>query len=238
MKRVSLCQTEDYRRTGMPKVTQEYIDKKRESIVDAAYRVCLRKPVQMVNIMDVITEAGLSQGAIYRYYANLDEILIDVVAKMRRDYNIIDRLDELTKDIPVPFESVTYQVCDVLGEAMETHLMDIQKINFDLGVLTINEPERMAKIMKGLDGSGNNEFLAKVIMPRLAMAAAKQGHKLAGDAVEIGQYLGAAYTGIEKFCILGACYETGDTAAKVEPRRLFRTYAKTIIMLFGGMIDE
>ena len=221
----------------MPKVTQDYIDKKREMIVDAAYKVCLRKPVQMVNIMDVIKEAGLSQGAIYRYYANLDEILVDMVTKMRRDYNIIDPLDELTKEIPVPFEEVTYQVCDVLGEAMETHLMDIQKINFDLGVLTINEPERMAKIMKGLESTGNNEFLATVIMPRLAIAAAKQGCKLTGDPVEIGQYLGAAYTGIEKFCILGACYDAGNDGAKVEPKKLFRTYAKTIIMLFGGKID-
>ncbi|MCR5060364.1 MAG: TetR/AcrR family transcriptional regulator [Saccharofermentans sp.] len=222
----------------MPKVTQEYIDKKCESIVDAAYRVCLRKPVQMVSIMDVINEAGLSQGAIYRYYSNLDEILSDMVTKMRRDYNIIDRLNELTIEIPVPFEEVTYQVCEVLGEATETHLMDIQKINFDLGVLAINEPERMAKIMKRLEGSGNNEFLATVIMPRLAMAAVRQGCKMAGDPVEIGQYLGAAYTGIEKFCILGACYDPGNADAKVEPRNLFRTYAKTIIMLFGGKTDE
>lgn len=221
----------------MPKVTQEYLDKKREMIVEAAYRVCLRKPVQMVNITDVISEAGLSQGAIYRYYANLDDILIDVVTKMRRDYNIIDRLDEMTKDIQVPFEKVTYQVCDVLAEAMETHLMDIQKINFDLGVLAVNEPERMAKIMKGLEGTGNNEFLGTVIMPRLAMAAAKQGHKMAGGPAEIGQYLGAAYTGIEKFCILGACYVTGEAKDKVEPGKLFRTYAKTVIMLFGGNID-
>jgi len=221
----------------MPKVTQEYIDKKRESIVDAAYRVCLRKPVQMVNIMDVINETGLSQGAIYRYYANLDEILVDMVTKMRRDYNIIDRLDELTKEIPVPFEEVTFQVCDVLGEAMETHLMDIQKINFDLGVLAINEPERIAKIMERLEGSGNNEYLATVVMPRIAMASAKQGCKMAGDPVEIGQYLGAAYTGIEKFCILGACYGTGDARENVEPKKLFRTYAKTIIMLFGGKTD-
>ena len=221
----------------MPKVTQEYIDKKRESIVDAAYRVCLKKPVQMVNIMDVIKEAGLSQGAIYRYYSNLDEILVDVITKMRRDYNIIDRLEALTKDVQTRFEIVTYQVCEVLGEAMEAHLMDIQKINFDLGVLTINEPERMAKIMKGLEGTGNNEYLATVIMPRLAVAAAKQGHKIAGDAVEIGQYLGAAYTGIEKFCIIGACYGPGASGDKVEPKKLFRTYAKTIIMLFGGKVD-
>ena len=88
----------------MPKVSQEYMDKKREMIVEAAYKVCLRKPVQMVNITDVIAETGMSQGAIYRYYASLDDILIDLVSKMRADYNIVDRLNEITSDPEAPFE--------------------------------------------------------------------------------------------------------------------------------------
>ncbi len=49
----------------MPKVTQEYIENKKKFIADAAYRVCLRKPVEMVTMMDVIEETGLSQGGIY-----------------------------------------------------------------------------------------------------------------------------------------------------------------------------
>ena len=44
----------------MPKVTQEYFDNKRKKIVDCAYQVCLRKPVEMVTISDVIAETGLS----------------------------------------------------------------------------------------------------------------------------------------------------------------------------------
>ena len=58
----------------MPKVTQEYIDNKKKFIVDAAYQVCLRKPVEMVTMMDVIEETGLSQGGIYRFYKDLDDI--------------------------------------------------------------------------------------------------------------------------------------------------------------------
>ena len=205
-----------------------HIDKKREMIVDAAYRVCLRKPVQMVNITDVIAEAGLSMGAIYRYYPSLDDIFVDMVSKMRKEYNIIDRLDKLTKDPGVPFEEITYQVCDVLGEVMEKHLMDIQKINFDLGVLAINEPDRMARISKDLKGTGNSEYLGAVVLPRLAMASAMQGHKIKGDAEELGQYLGATFTGIEKYCILTACYGPGDAAVKAEPKKLFRTFTFTV----------
>ena len=77
----------------MPKVTQEYIDNKRRMIVDSCYQVCLRKPVEMVTISDVIAETGLSQGGIYRFYKDLDEILSDMITNMRRDYNIIDKLD-------------------------------------------------------------------------------------------------------------------------------------------------
>ena len=45
----------------MPKVTDEYVKNKRKRIVDACYAVCLRKPIQMVTMTDVIEESGLSQ---------------------------------------------------------------------------------------------------------------------------------------------------------------------------------
>ena len=224
----------------MPKVSQDYLNKKREMIVEAAYRVCLRKPVQMVNITDVIAETGMSQGAIYRYYASLDDILIDLVSKMRADYNIVDRLNEITSDPDAPFEETVFRVCDVLGEAMEKHLMDVQKINFDLVVLAINEPKRVSYIMENLKEKsiGNNEYLASVIFPRLVTACVKNGYKPKGDAEELAAYIGATYTGIEKYCIFSACYGNGGSVEKVEPKKLFRTFAKTIILLFGGQINE
>ena len=70
----------------MPKVTPEYYEKKKAMIVEAAYQVCLRKPVEAVTITDVIAETGMSMGAIYRYYEGLDEILADMVKKLRKDY--------------------------------------------------------------------------------------------------------------------------------------------------------
>ena len=85
--------------------------------------------------------------------------------------DFIDRLDELTKDPNISFEDTVYKVCDVLADSMEKHLLDIQKINFDLTVLAINEPERAAKIIAQTKGKGNFEYLAKVTMPLLVDAA-------------------------------------------------------------------
>ena len=63
----------------MPKVSDEYIANKRKEIVDAAFRVCTKKPINSVEMKDIIEEAGFSHGVIYRYYKDLDEVLTDLV---------------------------------------------------------------------------------------------------------------------------------------------------------------
>ena len=67
----------------MPKVSDEYFEQKRKEIVDAAYRVCMRKPITSVEMKDIITETGFSHGVIYRYYSELDEVLQDLMIRIR-----------------------------------------------------------------------------------------------------------------------------------------------------------
>ena len=218
----------------MPKVTSEYMENKRRQIVEAAYQVCLRKPAEMVTISDVIAETGMSQGAIYRYYDGLDEIFADMLSDLRKEYSIIDRMDEIIAGKKLSFEEITYKICDCLADVMEAHLMDIQKINFDFGVLAINEPERAGKIMSGIKTPGNMDYLGYKVFPKMIETAKKEGFKTQGTPEELMAYISAVYTGIEKYCIMGACYGSGNPKMKIEPRKLFRTYAKTIILLIGG----
>ena len=219
---------------NMPKVTQEYFDNKRKKIVECAYQVCLRKPVEMVTISDVIAETGLSQGGIYRFYKDLDEILSDMITNMRRDYDITGRLDEAVADKTASFEVITRRICRVLGEAMEAHLMDIQKINFDLTVLAINEPERAEKIIKNVKGKGNMDHLAKVIFPYLFKASAEHRLEPINDPMELYQFISSAYVGIETNCILTACYGKAPMQTETRPGAMFDILATTIILLFGG----
>lgn len=218
----------------MPKVTEEYMESKRRMIVDACYQVCLRKPVEMVTISDVIAETGMSQGAIYRYYNGLDDILSDLTSRMRAEYNMIGAFEEIISNKDASLEELTYQVCDCLAETMESHLMDIQKINFDFGVLAINEPERAAKILSDTKGPGNLDYLKTEALPRLIKEAYTNGYKPIAAPEDIGLFVSASYSGIEKLCILSACYGTGDTNMKAEPKKLFRTLADSMILLLGG----
>ena len=219
----------------MPKVSEEYFENKKQMIVDAAYQVCLRKPVEKVTMMDVIEETGLSQGGIYRFYKDLDEILSDMVTRMRVDYNIVDELEEIMKNAEESsFAEVVHKFCDILADVMEKHLMDIQKINFDLTVLAINEPKRAEKIIGGIEGRGNFEYLATVALPLLAKSSKKNKYKAKGTPEELFSFISATYTGIEMSCILSACYGNGKMNTKADPKKLFNTFATTIICLFGG----
>lgn len=219
----------------MPKVSEEYFEKKKQFIVDAAYKVCLRKPVEMITMTDVIEETGLSQGGIYRFYKDLDEILCDVIAATRTEFNIIDDIENaLGSADRLSFSDGVHKIFDILADAMEKHLLDIQKINFDMTVLAINEPERAKKIAGGIRGRGNFEYLATVALPALIKGSADKGLKPRDDPKKIADFISSAYVGIEMNCILSACYKKAPMAADCRPGPLFDTLARTVVYLCGG----
>ncbi len=224
----------------MPKVSEEYIENKKRFIVDCAYKVCLKKPVEMVTMMDVIEQTGLSQGGIYRFYKDLDEILADMITDMRKDYNFIDKIDEAlnSNGSDASFEKTVHAICDILSDIMEKHLLDIQKINFDLTVLAINEPDRAEKIIGQTRGRSNFEYLGSVILPLLAKACDQKDLTPVRRPDDIIRFISAAYAGIELDCILSACYGKAPKNTKCEPRPMFDTLASTIILLFGGKENE
>lgn len=63
----------------MPKVTEEYIQNKKKKIIDAAYALCLKQTVSTVTMQDIINETGLSQGGIYRFFKDIDEIFSNMI---------------------------------------------------------------------------------------------------------------------------------------------------------------
>src|SRR3954451_4141063 len=60
---------------GVPRVSEEPLIARREQILAAA-RVCfLSKGLHNTSMQDLIQEAGLSVGAVYRYFKSKDEII-------------------------------------------------------------------------------------------------------------------------------------------------------------------
>jgi len=69
----------------VPKVSQEYRDARREQILSAAKRCFLRDGFHETSMQDLFAEAGLSSGAVYRYFASKEEMIAAIAEENLRD---------------------------------------------------------------------------------------------------------------------------------------------------------
>ena len=94
----------------MPKVTEEYIQKKKKMIIDAAYDLCIEKTVSTVTMQDIINRTGLSQGGIYRFYKDIDEIFRDMLIDGRKRVTFKEKMDERFEHIEeIPEQEISYK---------------------------------------------------------------------------------------------------------------------------------
>ncbi len=218
----------------MPRVSEEYIESKRQKIISAAHNICLRKPVGMVTMTDIIKETGMAQGGIYRYFEDIDDIFRAMILDMRESYSIMDLTDEIlmNEDNLSPSE-ISDRICNMLADRMEEQLMDIQKINFDLSVMAINEPSRTKKILGGIKSEGNLEHLTDLTGKMLSKAYEEGKIRPKVPVEDIVSFIAASYSGIQMNCIIGACYRESPMGG-FKPRPLFNTLSQTIKLLLGA----
>jgi len=62
----------------MPRVGQAHLDARRQQIVAAARVRFARQGFARTSMADIVSESGLSNGAIYRYFTSKDEIVVAV----------------------------------------------------------------------------------------------------------------------------------------------------------------
>ena len=58
-----------------PKVTEAHLESRREQILDAAFACFAQRGFHTATMHEICNEAGLSAGAIYRYFSSKDEII-------------------------------------------------------------------------------------------------------------------------------------------------------------------
>lgn len=218
----------------MPKVSPEYIASKKRLITDAAYQLCLEKTVSTVTMQDIINRTGLSQGGIYRFYRDIDEIFADMLMEMRGKVKIKEQTDEIFSHADeVPPTEVTFHIFDMLAEFMTQELMGIEKIDFELSVLAMNAPDRVEKILTGAKGVGHKEYIMMRTADFFAQKIASGEIQAKVGPAEMVSFISSAYSGIQMSCIVNNCYRKSPIAEAYQPKILLRTLAESVNHLLG-----
>ena len=220
----------------MPKVSEEYIQNKKQKIIEAAYTLCLKQTVSTVTMQDIINETGLSQGGIYRFYKDIDDIFSNMILFLRKKESIKEKVDKiLSHSEDLPPKEITNQIFDMLADFMKRELMGIEKIDFELSVLAMNDPARVDKILKNIPGMGNMEYLTMRTMEYFTKQAALGRIHPRVRVEELLSYISSAYTGIQTTCIVNNCYvhEKNPLTDLYQPEIQLKTLATTVNYLIG-----
>jgi AcrR family transcriptional regulator len=97
----------------MPRVSEAHLAARRQQILDAARTCFQRNGFHMTSMQDVIAEAGLSVGAVYRYFRSKNEL----IAAIAEEYSgeISSRLGELIADPHRPMAEVMDTAIDLVN---------------------------------------------------------------------------------------------------------------------------
>ena len=84
----------------MPRVSEAHRERRREQILEAARRCFIRKGFHQSSMTDVFAEAGLSAGAVYRYFRSKNEIITAIAEEVVG--HVTDLLVPLVEQEPTP----------------------------------------------------------------------------------------------------------------------------------------
>lgn len=84
----------------MPRVSEQYIERRRREILEAAWLCFARDGFHATTMDDVIEAAGVSPSVVYRWFRGKDELISATVSEVLQ--GLVDVMDELLELDPPP----------------------------------------------------------------------------------------------------------------------------------------
>lgn len=101
----------------MPRRTAEQLQARRQEILHAAWRCFARQGFHATSMDQVIAEAGLSAGAVYRYFTGKDELIAAAAAEATQvGLDVFDQIDAESPP-PSPSQVVAWVLTNVVGNS-------------------------------------------------------------------------------------------------------------------------
>jgi len=209
----------------MPKVTEDYLKEKRDFILECANGILKEKPLYQITMRDIIKKGGFSQGAIYRYYRNIDEIYVDLVNKNTAHGFLEPKIDTLLSS-EHPEKVIISDCIMVMGEYIGELLKSIGgKTCFELFVLYAFDKEKRDRILPKLKFRQSLDYAQRKTVGFFLQCIQKGRFRCAIPVDSIVMLTSAAIDGISQNAAISAL--ENNTAADVS--YMFQALAKAIL---------
>ena len=216
----------------MPKVNEEHFEKKKLEILEAAKRVCAKKPIYNVAMRDIVIEAGLSQGGVYKYFSNIDEVFVALLNENTLSMTMMKEIDEIVSanaDSLIVLENFLKYIGAYINETVSGN----GKILVELMSLYSNEPERFEKIKDHLNEVSALIYIKGKLAEFLQRNCDNGNFKPIIPLSEITLYIVTVLNGIISEKIAASKHKTVEMAGVDETEILLRALYLSLSHLLG-----
>lgn len=221
----------------MPKVSKEYFDNKRKIILDAALKVFSKKPSYTVSMKDIIKESKLSHGGVYKYYSNIDDIIISLI---NRDKILINPKDIIKNNYDYP-EKAIFEFLEAYKNYFFEATKEYGKIFFELYPILINDKQRLKRYANKTNSITNPSYWFKELLDYLEEKTKTKYFNPVADSLLIYFQITGIMREIGMELILTRYYnKKGEYKIDLETKLddLVETIYKTILFLMGSKIKN
>ena len=214
----------------MPKVTDEYLTDKRNFILECTNEILKEKPLYQITMRDIIKKAGFSQGAIYRYYANIDEIYIDLINK-NTTYNLLEQQIDTLLSSEQPEKTILSECIIAIGKYVEELLKSVGgKTCFELLVFYAYDNEKRNTVFPLLKFKQSLEYAQNKIVDYLIRSIKKGIFRPAISIESIIMFISISIDGISQNVAMSTVGNNNqDKKLAVNVSEMFQTLSKAII---------
>lgn len=221
----------------MPKVSTEYLKKKRSEILEAAYTVCMKKPLHQVSMRDVINESGFSPGGVYRYFSNFSDILIALVDRDSYKYDIVNLTDRVLLHDDIP-ERVLGRIFTILGDTVIDNLIGVGKIFYESLVVYAEDPKVLNRFYTESEMVAKENYIKEKALTYVEQKITEGYFKPQLPSDALYGFLFTAIDGIIRDTILIQHYQMNALPfASLEKNSLIKSLCTAFVLLLGGKGD-
>jgi TetR/AcrR family transcriptional regulator, transcriptional repressor of aconitase len=121
----------------MPKVSHEHLERRRQQILDAAASCFARQGFHATSMQDIFAAAGLSAGAVYRYFPSKTELIRAIAAEALA--TVLPVLDSATSDHVTP--GVPDVVATLIAELRDGRLARLRPVILQVWAEAVRDEE-------------------------------------------------------------------------------------------------
>lgn len=226
-----------FKRKNMPRVNEEYLQDKREQILDAAYRVCMQKPIYSITMRDIITEIGWSQGAIYRYFKNIHDVLFELINRQTAHLYVKEEVDAILS-LPESPESIIAKILDLVNRTSLMNIKEFGKMYFEYTALIVNQPEYLEPFTQKVKIEGDLQYLQKRTLEYIVSQIESGYFKPLIPIEDVFAFIETSIDGIQRDIILHQCYQlevySTFVTKKLDSQKLMNALSQSVLYLLGG----